>query len=149
MGRQSRFKRGVVLNMAGAELFEGAASDPGGVTITSQPANWQGDVGDPAKFVVGATSGDASPLVYQWQELNGSWADMSDGGAVSGAETFDLTIDPTVLGDDQRQFRCNVSNDVNSKTTRTAVLEILGTDFTFFTLDGAAGTYISTPNTYP
>lgn len=104
---------------------EGAPPDPNGVTITTQPVNTTVAEPDPAIFFVAATSGDLSPLSYQWQVLNGNWLNLSDGGDISGATTDTLTISPTDAPDNQEKYRCIVTNAVNSQISRTATLDLL------------------------
>jgi hypothetical protein len=97
-----------------------------GVTITVQPSNDSVLEPDPASFSVAATSGDGSPLGYKWQEFDVTWNNLIDGGAISGATTSTLTIDPTVYAtDDGNNYRCVVNNDFNFENSDTAVLSIV------------------------
>jgi hypothetical protein len=102
-----------------------------GVIITSQPSNWSGIEGAAATFTVIATSEDASPLSYQWEEnVSGSgWEDTVDGGSLSGSTTATLTISPTVIPDSSREFRVNVTNDTNTRVSVIVTLTITGASF--------------------
>ena len=104
----------------------GGTINPDGVRITQQPANWGGLEGETATFTVVATSGDASPLTYQWQEYVTSWSNTVDAGTLSGSTTDTLTITPTVLADNNRRFRVAVTNDVNTVYSQSAFLFITG-----------------------
>ena len=67
-----------------------------GVTITSGPDDTVVNDPDPAVFSITAISGDASPITYQWQQFQSpSWVNLVDGGAVSGATTDTLTLNPS------------------------------------------------------
>jgi hypothetical protein len=105
-----------------------------GVRITDQPDNWSGLEGETATFTVVATSGNGSPLTYQWEELiNGTWSNVVDGGRVSGATTATLTITPTEVTDNGRIFRVYVCNSFNCIYSRNVLLSITGA--TWFILD--------------
>ena len=104
----------------------GGTISPDGVRITDQPDDWFGNEGATATFTVVATSGDASPLTYQWQEFSGSWGNLSDGGQISGATTATLSVGPIVLADQGRQFRCAVTNDYNTVYSQSARINITG-----------------------
>ena len=112
----------------------GGVISPDGVRITDQPDNWSGLEGETATFTVVATSGNASPLSYQWEErIGGSWSDMVNGGRVSGVTTATLTITPTEVGDNGRIFRVQVTNSFNSVYSRNVLLSITGA--TWFIMD--------------
>lgn len=84
---------GVPFTTGGAVRVNGLAPFLG-VTINTQPQSLTVDEPDPAGFSVVATSGDASPIFYQWQ-IGPAWVDIVDGGSYSGATTDSLLIDPT------------------------------------------------------
>ncbi|GAG20703.1 unnamed protein product, partial [marine sediment metagenome] len=121
-------------------LFWGAGSggviSPDGVRITQQPVDWRGLEGATATFTVVATSGNASPLSYQWQELNGSWANTTDAGTLSGSITDTLTITPVVIADQGRRFRVLVTNTFNTITSQAASLIITGATYFITDEDG-------------
>lgn len=94
------------------------------VTITSEPVSFSDFEGEDAVFTVLATSGDNSPLTYQWQENTGSWVNLSDTGSISGSDTNELSVSPVVIGDDGRQFRCLVSNTGDTKTSATVTMTV-------------------------
>ena len=119
-------KPGIAAVMGGARLFP-KASDPLGVKITGQPDS-VGNLPEPdgTSFTVVAESGDASPLTYQWQGLDGGdFVDLSDGGVYSGVNTATLIISSTSGFSNTTFFRCEVSNDVNTVSSDGAVLTIL------------------------
>lgn len=104
----------------------GEPLDPLGVTITDQPDDVLNlPEPDGTSFTVVATSGDASPLTYQWQIFDGlDWVNVTDGGIFSGATTATLTLsstNPSAAG----IYRCIVTNDVNSRTSNNAFLSLL------------------------
>jgi len=119
-----RYASGIPYTATGAIAAEGVAPFLG-VRITQQPGNITVTDGDPAVFMVVAISGDMSPLLYQWQQLIlAVWTDLVDGGAISGALTDTLTINPAALVDTGAQFRCIVDNDVDSQTSDPATLTV-------------------------
>jgi hypothetical protein len=104
----------------------GGTISPDGVRITDQPDNWSGLENATATFTVVATSGDASPMTYQWQEYVAGWSNISDGGSVSGATTDTLSIATVQLADNGRRFRCAVTNDYNTIYSQSARIIITG-----------------------
>mgnify|MGYP001823674843 CR=1 FL=1 len=124
----------------------GGSISPDGVRITDHPDNWSGIEGATATFTVVASSGNASPLSYQWQEyITGTgYQNMSNGGRVSGVTTATLTITPTEIGDSGRMFRCTVSNSFNTINSKSAVLNITGA--TWFIVNEAGVRMIDEPN---
>jgi hypothetical protein len=111
----------------------GGTINPDGVRITQQPVTWRGIEGATATFTVVATSGDSSPLSYQWQEDTGAWVNLTDAGTLSGSTTDTLTISPTALADNNRRFRVAVTNAVNTIYSQSAYLQITGA--TWFIVD--------------
>ncbi len=74
------------------------------VTITSQPTSTQTlCTGDTATFSVTATG---TGLSYQWYK---GVTVLTDGGAISGATSATLTINPIVTGDAATNYNCVVS----------------------------------------
>ncbi|QBZ97669.1 Ig-like domain-containing protein [Flavobacterium sangjuense] len=74
------------------------------VTITSQPVTTQTlCAGDTATFIVAATG---TGISFQWYK--GATA-LTDGGAISGATSATLTINPIVSGDAATNYRCVIS----------------------------------------
>jgi hypothetical protein len=95
----------------------------GAPTITDQPDNDTVVEGDPASFTVAATG--TGTLLYQWQEDDGGgFANVTNGGAYSGATTATLTIDPTTLGLDGYLYRCNVTDDNGTTASSSAELTV-------------------------
>ncbi len=98
----------------------------GGVRITTQPASHSDLERSTAVFTVVATSGDASPLTYQWQEnVGGTWQNVSDGGKFSGTSTASMTFGPVDIEDVGRRFRVQVCNDVNCIFSQQALIQPL------------------------
>lgn len=120
---------------------DGGVVSPDGVRITDQPSDWSGIEGANATFTVVATSGNASPLTYQWQEYVGSWGDIANGGRVSGATTDTLTISSVVVEDNLRRFRVQVCNSYNCIFSNSATLRLTGA--TWFILDEAGNRTIT------
>lgn len=105
----------------------GALSPP---IIVSHPAAATVAAGSSASFEIAAT-GIPAPS-YQWQRFpvgGGSWVNVSDGGAYSGATTNTLSIS-TALGMSGDQFRCVASNVGGSVESTAASLTVtLGTPY--------------------
>ena len=89
-----------------------------GPTITQPPVSYAACPGEPASFTVAATG--QGTLAYQWR-YNG--ADLANGGAISGANTSTLTINP-VSGSNTGNYGCLVSDSGGSTSTSTAVLTL-------------------------
>jgi hypothetical protein len=104
-------------------VFRDVAGGSSGPTIGTQPTDETVTEGDPAVFTVAATG--TGTLTYQWQEDDGGgFADITDGGAYSGATTDELTIDPTTLGLDGYLYRCNVTDDDSTTASDSAELTV-------------------------
>ena len=123
---------------------DGGTISPDGVRITQQPVRSSGNEGFNATFTVAATSGNASPLSYQWQELlSGVWTNLSNAGRISGVTTTTLTVSTTVIADSRRRFRCVVTNSYNSIASQPA--EILITGAKWFITDQLGNRLIDEP----
>ena len=89
------------------------------ITITSQPADYTGEVGTSATFTVAAEGN--SELTYQWQFKNdGSnfWQNSSQ----SGSTTDTLTV-PITKARDGQQYRCVITDaDGNTVTSNAAAV---------------------------
>jgi len=97
-----------------------------GVTITLQPTAVMVAIGATAIFTAAASSGDGSPLVYQWQSYDGAnWNNMSDLGDVSGTATNTLTIVNCQLIITGTNYRVRVTNDTNTVVSDQALLTVL------------------------
>ena len=115
----------------------GGTISPDGVRITQQPVSWSGLENQTATFTVVATSGDGSPLVYEWQELVGSsYIPTVDAGNVSGSATATLTVAPAALEDNGNRYRVKVCNDVNCIFSVQVRLTITGAKFFIIDEDG-------------
>lgn len=88
------------------------------ISITSQPKDYSGIVGDKATFTVVATG---TNLTYQWQtNKNGTWADSS----LTGAKTSSLSIDLTAARNGYK-FRCIIKDSKgNTLTSNVATLTV-------------------------
>lgn len=93
--------------------------------ITSSPANASVCAGNAASFSVSATGGG---LTYQWQESTnggGTWNNLSNGAPYSNVTTPTLTINPTVIGMNNYQYRCVVNgNCPGSATSNPGILTV-------------------------
>lgn len=92
--------------------------------ITNQPDSTSAQVGSSAQFQltsVGTTGG----ATYRWQRLvSGNWQNISNqAGRYSGATTTTLTIS-NIIEDDERSYRCVVSNDCSSVNSQSAFLTV-------------------------
>jgi len=74
--------------------------------ITTQPVNQTVTSIQTATFTVTATG---LGLSYQWQEFNGSWSNIANGGVYSGATTATLTITNPPVSMNGRQYRVIVT----------------------------------------
>lgn len=103
-----------------------ATSDAAALTVSTSASI--SDDPDPATRCPGAsvsfsvTAAGSAPLSYQWRH-NGS--PLVDGGAISGAATAMLTINP-VAGGDAGNYDVVVTNACNSVTSAAAVLSVWG-----------------------
>ncbi len=99
-----------------------------GPAITSQPANAAVCAGNAATFTVAATGGG---LTYQWQEsttgAGGPWNNLSNVAPYSGVTTNSLTINPTVVGMNNYQYRCVVSGSCPSPVNSNPGVLTVGT----------------------
>jgi hypothetical protein len=98
--------------------------------INVQPADQYVCVGDDAQFISGATG---SGLTYQWQMNTGSgWANVTNGGAYSGATTSTLTVSNYSAGMDGDLFRVIISGSSNCTSSATSdVASLNGTTSPF------------------
>ena len=97
--------------------------------VITQPVSQSICEGDNAVFTAAATG---SGLTYQWQEDSGSgFANISNGGAYSGATSAILTVAGVTLGMDGNQYQCIISGSicVNSSTTNAVALNITTSPF--------------------
>jgi len=91
-------------------------------SITQQPARQIIMSGNAAMFTTAPTSpASGGPLSYQWRK-NG--VNLSNGGAISGATSPTLTINPAALSDNASAFDCIVSNTCGFARTNPAALSV-------------------------
>lgn len=103
-------------------------------SFTTQPTSQTVTVPAAATFTA-ATSGDESVV---WQEnLSGTWTDLAN-------TTKTLTINPTVSGDNGRQFRLRATNSVGSTNSDVVTLSISAGPPVITGPSGAAGAANST-----
>lgn len=95
------------------ELWRVSYSGSSLVAISVQPRDRSVAVGAGVAFVVSATG--AAPLRYQW---------MRNGQNIQGATQATYNIPATALTDNGAKFSVVVSNDVSSKTSVEAVLNV-------------------------
>jgi hypothetical protein len=107
--------------------------------ITQQPAMWQGAEGAAISFDVIAYSEDGSPLTYQWQgqDVTGTPVNVVDGGRFSGAQTDNLIINPSQVGDDGDLYRCKVCNANTCVYSNWAAVDITGAVWNIITEVGS------------
>lgn len=114
-------------------------------TIVNQPLDQTACVGDSISFVVVASG---SNLTYQWRK---GLVNILDGGAISGATTAILTINPTTLADASVGYNVVVTggcalpiisdsvvlsvsdcvNDLSVVKTVSSMIPVIGTNVTF------------------
>jgi len=73
--------------------------------ITTQPSNQSACQGAAAGFVVSATG--TGTLTYQWRR---GLTNLTNGGAISGATTPNLTISPVAMTDADTNYNCVVTD---------------------------------------
>ncbi|MCC6396383.1 MAG: immunoglobulin domain-containing protein, partial [Bacteroidetes bacterium] len=88
-------------------------TSPSAPVITFGPIDQLVGVGQPATFTVGAVG--AGTLSYRWEK---------NGQTVSGAAGPSYTTPATVPGDSGTQYRCIVSNTIDSATSSNALLKV-------------------------
>lgn len=95
--------------------------------ITAHPVNASVCAGNSASFSITASGGG---LVYQWQESTnggGTWNNLVNGAPYSGVGTATLTINPTVIGMNNYQYRCVVTGSCPGTATSNAGVLTVGT----------------------
>ena len=98
------------------------------VRITQQPANSFTCNNQTATFSIIATGG----ISYQWQQNAGSgFANISNAGVYSGANTNTLTISAVTISFSGSLFRCIVNNEVTSNSASLTVNVITGNPAVF------------------
>jgi len=120
-----------------------------GVRFTVQPTSQSVAEDGSASFTLTATSGNASPITYQWQQfIGGVWTDLSNGGSISGATTNTLTINPASLVYSDELFRCLASNSVDTDRASNTVLLTVVALITFNILTEAGEKMITEAGDY-
>ena len=93
--------------------------------ITQQPASVNNYVGTSVTFTSGAAAN--APITYQWQKgTNGVYANISNGGNISGATTAILSINPMGFAD-QADYRLVATDSASSVTSGAATLNVFST----------------------
>jgi hypothetical protein len=98
-----------------------------GPAISSQPGSTAVCAGNAASFTVAATGGGLS---YQWQEsTNGgaNWNNLSNVAPYSNVTTTTLSINPTVIGMNNYQYRCVVTGSCPAPVNSNAAVLTVGT----------------------
>lgn len=95
--------------------------------ITQQPVGTNIYAGSPFAFSVQVTG--IGPFTYQWQKgTNGAFANLSNGGTVSGATSAMLSISSANYFADAADFRVIASNTGGSVTSSVATATVLSTN---------------------
>jgi len=119
-GNPSTASRIVVFAVSGAT---GAVAP---ILTSPLPASTNVYAGSPAMFAVGASG--TAPFSYQWQKgTNGIFANLSDGGDVSGSNTNVLNFSSAVFAD-AADYRLIVTNIAGATTGNAATLTVFSTD---------------------
>ena len=119
----------VYTNTAGrAAIFAlSGSTTPVPPIITQQPVGTNIYAGSPMAFTVQVTG--IGPFTYQWQKgTNGVFANLSNGGTVSGATSATLSISSANYFADAADFRVNVSNTGGTVTSSVATAVVLSTN---------------------
>ncbi len=93
--------------------------------VTAHPQTQSVLAGAPATFSVAATG---TSLSYQWRR---NFINLANGGAISGATTPALSINPAAIADNLGQYDVVISNSCAVTTSRTAVLGVSNCDGDF------------------
>ncbi len=94
-------------------------------SITTQPQNQAVKTGQAATFTVVAGGSPAPTCQWQCSADGGStWADLANDSTYSGVKTPTLTVSNAVIGLDGDQYRCAVTNAVDTATSSAAVLSV-------------------------
>ena len=107
----------IVKSSNGSSVTSGTAQLTVKPVISANPKNYEGKVGDTAKFTVTASG---TNLTYQWQFLdNGAWKNSG----MTGSKTATLSVPVTAARDGQK-YRCVVTagNGSSSESAAAAVL---------------------------
>ncbi len=94
-------------------------------TISVQPQSVVAIAGQNATFTVAASG--TGTLTYQWQGLpmgETTWANLSDGGGLSGTAMATLGVDGVTAGMSGEEFRVAVTNSNGSITSSAASLYV-------------------------
>ncbi|HVU18207.1 MAG TPA: immunoglobulin domain-containing protein [Candidatus Didemnitutus sp.] len=97
-------------------------------SISTQPTGQSVTAGNSANFT-GAASGSPTPTL-QWQRQpsgSGTFSNVSNGGAYSGATTGTLTVSGTTTDMSGDQFRLVATNSAGSATSNAATLTVNAT----------------------
>ena len=118
----------VYTNTGGRAGVFAIAGNQGPVTpiITQQPVGTNTYAGNPISFSVSVIG--TPPFTYQWQKgTNGVYANMSNGGNISGATTATLVINPADYFADAADYRVIISNGGGSVTSGVATATLIST----------------------
>ncbi len=125
-------------DVAGNEVSVAAPdSDISTITIKEQPEDYTGEPGESILFKVIATG---SNLEYQWQRKDknaGNWVDISPGRSIPK-----LWISAGEK-DDQSQFRCVITDGINTIFSRPATLTVVKRKRYTVTFDSQGGTSVN------
>ncbi len=86
--------------------------------ITAQPAGVDALAGTPAAFTVAATGGNLS---FEWRRNN---IPLTNGGAISGANSPTLTINPVTAADHLSTYKVVITNACGTITSEAAPLAV-------------------------
>ncbi len=96
------------------------------INFTLQPTDQSLNVGDTATFSAMATG--PSPLAPQWESgpAGGPYTNLTDGGRISGSQTYNLTITNVNSSDASQQYVLTLSNGTTTVSSRAANLSVFG-----------------------
>jgi alpha-tubulin suppressor-like RCC1 family protein len=118
--------RCIIKNMAGSVVSDSVTLWVGAPpAITEQPENRSVTAGTSTSFSIRATS---STLAYQWQSSSddgATWSDLSNTAPYNGANTVSLYIATTPDTLDGMQYRCVVTNPLDTITSNPATLTVI------------------------
>jgi len=89
---------------------------PASATFGVQPANQYETVGDTATFFVEAGSPDGGTLSYQWQYATSPYTVWNNVTSGTGGTTDTYTTPTLIIGDNLKQYRCQVTNTKSGLT---------------------------------
>jgi hypothetical protein len=124
--------------------------NPASATFGVQPANQYETVGDTATFFVESGSPDGGTLSYQWQYATSPYTVWNNVSSGTGGTTDTYTTPTLIIGDNLKQYRCQVTNTKSgltvSFTSEATDPEAGAITYQWFTSSGSSSALPATAN---